>query len=174
MLWSCSSLCMFTLAPTTVHPLQSVHPDPGKCCWQRLLLLSREGLLQKACTAWRRKQMQACSAHCSPAPGIWWMVKKKLIWMVWKSIHPVSQRINYFFLVICCMLSWLCLPMLLWRNALDSQAVQIRTTLCADFLHHRDQRFSFRHFLSDCTCTFSERNPSLIYDYNRTENPVWL
>lgn len=22
--------------------------------------------------------MQACSAHCSPVPGIWWMVKKKM------------------------------------------------------------------------------------------------
>lgn len=66
--------------------------------------------------------------------------------MVWKSIHPVSQRINYFFLVICCLLSWLRPPMLLWRNALDSQAIQIRTTLCSDFLHDRDKRFSFKHF----------------------------
>lgn len=78
-----------------------------------------------------------------PAYGGW---LKKWIWMVWKSIHPVSQRINYFFLVICCMLSWLCLPVLLWRNALDSQDVQIRTTLCADFLRHRVQDFQLSAF----------------------------
>lgn len=103
--------------------------------------------------------------------------KKKRIWMVWKSIHPVSQRINYFFLVICCVLSWLHPPVLLWRNALESQAVQIRTTLCADFLHDRGWRFSFNHFfvrtiISDCARTFDERNPSPIYGNKRTENPT--
>lgn len=47
-----------------------------------------------------------------------------------------------------------------------------QTTLCADPLHHTDWKFSLHFFLSDSTCTFNERNSTLIYDYKRLENAV--
>lgn len=108
------------------------------------------------------------------AYGGWF--KKKWIWMVWKSIHPGPQRINYLFLVICCVLPWLYPPVLLWRHALHRLYRSEQASVLAFCMSENKDFNSITFFVwtitSDRACIFNEGNSSFTYGNKRTENPM--
>lgn len=174
---SCSSSHMFALTLTTVHLPQecSLRPSempsamPSAAFQGRTFIKSMHSMKEEADTG----------LLCTILSSSWHMVdglKKKWIWMVWKSIHPGPQRINYLFLVICCVLPWLYPPVLLWRNALHRLYRSEQASVLAFCMSENKDFNSITFFVwtitSDRACIFNEGNSSLTYGNKRTENPM--